>query len=200
MFSPLYFRGSAMPANVRLSPDRDGSAGRFDDASTLLNKTLILINGPASKMWSDEPPIARKWGLHYRGTSQARKNAPDRACGRSRAVGLIQLDTDRRALIVVRPCGSQGWTAFDPCQRGRRCASHYPACDGCRSRLCPPCPGERGLCLSLNAVVAQSRSPDERSDIRGYLRVDLPACRCAHAGYARSRHVLKPGPIISAIN
>jgi hypothetical protein len=50
MFSPPYFCGLAMPANVRLSPDNDGSAGRFDDASTMLNKTLILINGPASKV------------------------------------------------------------------------------------------------------------------------------------------------------
>jgi len=37
MFLPLYFCGPAMPANVRLSPDSDRSAGRLDDASTMLN-------------------------------------------------------------------------------------------------------------------------------------------------------------------
>ncbi len=34
---PLYFSEPAMPANVRLSPDSDRSAGRLDDASTMLN-------------------------------------------------------------------------------------------------------------------------------------------------------------------
>lgn len=99
----------------------------------------------------------------HHGTSQAQKNAPDRAGSRSRTVGLNQLDTDRRALIVVRQRGSQGWTALDSRQRGRRCASHHTArggrrrgrgCGGCRNRLRPPRAGQRGLCLSLNAVVS----------------------------------------------
>jgi hypothetical protein len=40
MFLPLYFCGPAMPANVRLSPDSDRSAGRLDDASTMLNDII----------------------------------------------------------------------------------------------------------------------------------------------------------------
>ena len=52
----------------------------------------------------------------HHGTSQAQKNAPDRAGSRSR-------------------------------RRGR-------GCGGCRNRLRPPRAGQRGLCLSLNAVVS----------------------------------------------
>jgi len=37
MFLPLYFCGTSMPANVRLSPDSDCGASRLDDSSTMLN-------------------------------------------------------------------------------------------------------------------------------------------------------------------
>ena len=50
----------------------------------------------------------------HHGTSQAQKNAPYRAGSRSRTVRLNQLDTDRRALVVVRQRGSQGRTALTP--------------------------------------------------------------------------------------
>ena len=38
--------------------------------------------------------------------------------------------TPTEGLIVVRQRGSQGWTALDSRQRGRRCASHHTARGG----------------------------------------------------------------------